>query len=197
MKTLMIVSALTLSLATAVSAADFEQTGVDVVLERNNMTFGLETIDGEAASLNMAVTILPHELVGANADLTLGAEYDINSEDFTVSASYELSKRYGQTNVYADMGAAYTITSGANDGNLDVTPTVGAAYTVNDNLIAFTEVGYTWGASYDWVAEGGTFRVGARYGLNDTLALTPSIVSTFDTGAVDATNLNLEVALRF
>ena len=197
MKTLMIVSALTLSLATAVSAADFEQTGVDVVIERNNMTFGLESVDGEATSLNMAVTILPRELIGANADLTLGAEYDVNSEDFTVSASYELSKRYGQTNVYGNLGAAYTIASGANDGSLDVTPTVGAAYTVNDKLIAFTEVGYTWGASDDWISEGGTVEIGARYALNDNLALTPSLVSTFDTGAADATNLNLEVALRF
>lgn len=195
MKTLMLSAALVLS-TTAAFAADFDNNSVDLVLERDNLTFGVATTAGEATDLSVAVAVLPYEALGADADLTFGAEYDIQSEDFTLSATYGLSKHYGQVNVYGSLEAAYTIESGADAGAWDATPTAGVAYRVNDQLTAFTDVDYTWDASNDWAAEGGSVELGARYAINDDIALTPSVVRTFDTGA-DETNLNLKVALRF
>jgi hypothetical protein len=193
MKNLMIASAFTLSLSAAAAfAADFDATGVNVVLERDNVTFGVDTVAGEATALTFGVAVLPHAIGSADADLTLGFEYGIQSEDLSLSAAYGLTKNYGKQSAYADVEAAYTIDS----ADWDVTPTVGTAYRFNDKLAAFGEVSYTWEASNDWAAAGGAFEVGARYALTDDLALTPSLVRTFDTGA-NATNFNLEVALRF
>ena len=196
MKTLMIASAFAAALSTAAFAEDFDNTGVNVVLERDNLTFGVDAVGGEATSLSIGVAVLPHAVGGADADVTLGFEYGIQSEDLKFSAAYGLTKNYGKLSAYADAEAAYTIASGADAGDWDVTPTIGTAYRVNDKLTAFGEVAYTWEASNDWTANGGTVEAGARYALSDDLALTPSLVRTFDTGA-DETNLNLEVALRF
>jgi len=196
MKTFMIASAISLSLAGAVYAADFDQTGVSLVLERDNLTFGLDTVDGEATALTFGVAVLPHSVLGADADVTLGIEYGVVTEDLTFSAAYGLSKAYGKVNVYGDVEAAYTVASGGSDGVWTATPTVGASYTVNEKLAAFGEVSYAWNVSDNWAREGGAVEVGARYSLTDTVSLTPSLVRTFDTGA-NATNLNLELALRF
>jgi hypothetical protein len=196
MKTLMIASAVSLSLAGSVSAADFDQTGVSLVLERDNLTFGIDTVDGEATALTFGVAVLPHTVLGADADVTLGFEYGVVTEDLTFSAAYGLSKHYGKVNVYGDVEAAYTVASGDTDGDWTATPTVGAAYAVNDKLSAFGEVSYTWTVSDDWAREGGAVEVGARYSLTDTISLTPSLVHTFDTGN-DATNFNLTVGVLF
>lgn len=196
MKTVMFASAIAISLSTAAFAADFDNTGVDFLLERDNLTFGVETVRGEATALTFGVAVLPHAVGSADADVTLGFEYGIVSEDLTFSAAYGLTKNYGQLSAYADVEAAYTVASGATNGVWNVTPTVGTTYRVNDKLTAFGEVAYTWEASNDWARAGGAVEVGARYALTDDLALAPSLVRTFDTGA-DATNFNLKVALRF
>lgn len=196
MKTVMIASAVAMSLSTAAFAEDFDNNGVNFVLERDNVTFGVDTVDGEATALSLGVAVLPHAVGSADADVTLEFEYGIQSEDLSLSAAYGLTKNYGQLSAYADLEAEYTIASGDDKGAWDVTPTIGTSYRVNDKLAAFGEVAYTWNASDDWANAGGTVELGARYALNDDLALTPSLTRTFDTGA-DETNLNVEVALRF
>lgn len=195
MKTLMLSAALVVG-ATAAFAADFDNNAVNLTLERDNMTFGLETTAGEATALTFGVAVLPHSVAGADADLTLGVDYGIVTEDFTLSAAYGLSKTYGQVNVYGSTEAAYTIASGESDGNWEATPTLGAAYIVNDQLNVYSEVSYTWDASNDWAREGGSVELGARYELTADLSVTPSLVRSFDTGA-DETNLNLEVGVSF
>lgn len=195
MKTILLATAFVLG-AGAAMAADFDNNTVDLVLERDNLTFGIGSTNGEATDLSVGVAVLPHSLMGADADLTLGAEYGIQSEDFTLSAAYGVSKHFNQLNVYGSAEAAYTIASGADAGAWEVTPTVGAAYHVNDKLTAFSEVSYSWDASNDWTANGGSVELGARYAINDDIALTPSVVRSFDTGA-DETNLGLSVGLRF
>jgi hypothetical protein len=196
MKTFMLTSALALSLSNAAVASDFDNNGLNLVLERGNLTFELDTVAGEATALSFGVAVLPHTVLGADADLTLGVEYAIQDEDFALTAAYGLSKQYGQVSVYGELEAAYNIASGGNKGNWDATPTVGATYTVNDKLSTFGEVSYTWNASDNWSGQGGAVEIGARYALTDDLALTPSLVRTFETGA-DATNFNIEVAFRF
>lgn len=195
MKKILLATALVFA-GTAAFSADFDNNGVNLVLERDNLTFGIDTVAGEATELSVGVAVLPHAVAGADADLTLGAAYDIQNEDFTLSAEYGLSKHFNQLNVYGSVEAAYTIASGANEGVWEATPTVGAAYHVNDKLTAFSEVSYTWDASNDWTRAGGEVEAGARYAINDDIAITPSIVRSFDTGA-DETNLNLAVGLRF
>lgn len=196
MKTTILTAAALVLASTAAFAADFDNNSVDLVLERDNMTFGLSSSAGQANDLSVAVTVLPYAVMGADADLTFGAKYGIQSEDITLTAAYGLSKNYGQLSVYGTAEAAYTIASGAAEGAWDATPTVGVGYRVNDQLSAYTQVGYTWDASNDWSQEGGTVEAGARYAVSDNIALTPSVAHTFDTGA-DETNLNLKVALRF
>ena len=196
MKTFMIASAISLSLAGAVSAADFEQTGISLVLERDNLAFGIDTVDGEATTLTFGVAVLPHAVLGADADVTLGFECGVVTEELTFSAAYGLSKHYGKVNVYGEVEAAYTVAPGETGGNWITTPTIGAAYAVNDKLSAFGEVSYAWNVSDNWAREGGAVEVGARYSLTDTVSLTPSIVRTFDTGS-DATNFNLTVGVLF
>lgn len=195
MKTLMLSTALVLA-TTAAFAGDFDNNSVDLILERDNLTFGVSTLNGEATDLSLGVTVLPYAVMGLEADLTLGAEYGIQSEDFTLSGKYALSKDINQLNLNGAVKAAYTINSGADEGAWMVTPSVGVKYNVNDKLAAFGDVSYDWDASNDWARTGGAVEVGARYALTDDLALTPSLVRTFDTGA-DETNLNVKVALRF
>ena len=181
---------------TAAFAGDFDNNSVDLVLERDNLTFGVSTLNGEATDLSVGVTVLPYTVMGLDADLTLGAEYDIQWENFTLSGKYEVSKNINDFNVNAAAKAAYTIESGVDEGTWMVTPSVGVKYNVNDKLAAFGNVSYDWNASDEWTRAGGEAEVGARYALTDDLAITPSLVRTFDTGA-DETNLNVKVALRF
>lgn len=199
MKTTMItVAALTAAtiFATTAFAADFDNTATNLVLERDNLTFGIESVSGEATAMSVGIAVLPHSVLDADADLTLGVKYAIQDEDLTFTAAYGLSKHYGQVNVYGTAEAAYTIVSGASEGEWDATPTVGASYAVNEQLAAFSEVSYTWNATNDWAAEGGALEVGARYELSDNVSVTPSLVRSFDTAA-DETNVKVELGLRF
>jgi opacity protein-like surface antigen len=196
MKTLMIASAISAALASAAVAADFEETGVSLVLERENLSFGIDTVDGEATALTFDVAVLPHTVLGADAQVKLGFEYGVVTEDFTFSAAYAMSKAYGQITVYGDAEAAYTVASGDTGGEWTATPTVGASYAVNDKLSAFGEVSYTWNVTDDWSREGGAVEVGAHYSLSDSVVLAPSLVHTFDTKN-DATNFNMTVAVLF
>jgi hypothetical protein len=195
MKKILIATAFVFA-GTAAMAADFDNNSVDLVLERDNVTVGVSTLAGEPTDLSLGVTVLPYAVMGLEADLTLGAKYGIQSEDITLSAAYELSKNIGKLNLNGAVKAAHTIESGAGEGVWAVTPSVGAKFNVNDKLSAFGKVSYEWDASNDWARAGGDAEVGARYAVTDDLALTPSLVRTFDTGA-DETNLNLKVALRF
>ena len=195
MKTTILTAALVLA-STAAFAADFDNNSSDLVLERGNMTFGVSLAASQATDLSVAVTVLPYSMMGAEADLTLGANYGIQSEDITLTAAYGLSKNYGPMNVYGSAEAAYTIASGATAGTWDVTPTVGVGYTASDKLSAFSEVSYAWDASNAWAQEGGAVKVGARFALSDNIALTPSVSHSFNTEA-DETNMNLKLALQF
>lgn len=197
MKNIMIASALALSVsATTAIAGNFDNNAVNVVLERNNLTFGLETVAGEATALTFGVAVLPHTVFGADADVTLGAEYGIQSEDFTFTAAYGLTKRYDAVALYGEMEAAYVIGSGTAKGNWYATPMLGVSYDVNKKFTTFGEVSYGFDVSNNWARQGGALEIGARYALTDAVALKPSIVRTFNTAA-DETNFKLEVGLRF
>lgn len=196
MKTFMITTALIASMATGAMAADFDNTQMNVMLQRDNLSFGLETVDGEATALTFGVEVLEHTMMGADASVSLGAEYGVVSEDFTFTAAYGLEKGLGKMTVYGDVEAAYTVASGSINGGWTATPTLGASYQVSDKLDAFGEVSYTWDVSNDWNSVGGAVEVGADFAVTETVALRPSLVRTFDT-ANDETNFKLEAVLNF
>lgn len=197
MKTTLMATAVVAALAaTSASAGDFDNNAVTLELYRDNVAFSLGTVAGEATSVGVDIAILPHEVLGATADLTLGAEYGIVSEDVTLSATYGLSKQYNALTAYGELGAAYTVASGSTDGVWVATPLVGVSYAYNDKLSAFTEVSYSWNASNDWAKQGGLLEVGATYNIQDGLYVRPSVTRSFDTAA-DETNVALKVGLAF
>lgn len=202
MKTLMLTSTLALSLSTAAMANDdFESNSVSLVLERDNLTFGVESVDGKTTELSAYLAVLPHTVLGADADVTLGFKHQLEGNEEThLSIAYGLGKTYGQTRVYGDVEAEYLVGSNDQtvDGEWDVTPTVGVAYTFNEQLSAFGEVSYTWEASNDWARAGGAIEVGTRWNVTEIVWLQPSLVHSFDVpGAKDQTNAHLELGLRF
>jgi hypothetical protein len=196
MKTFLIALALALTTATAATAADFDNTAVNLTLVGGAMSFGLETVAGDATALTVGTYVLPHTLMGADAHVNLDAKYGIVSEELTFSAAYALSKNFNALTVYADAEAAYTVASGSTDGGWTATPTVGASYDLNANMYTFGEVSYSWNVSDNWKRAGGALEVGLGYALSDSVVLVPSLVRTFDTGA-DSTNIKLETVIRF
>lgn len=196
MKSVLMAAAAAAVLGTAAVADDFDNTAATLELYRNNVAYSLGTVAGEATTLGVDVAIIPHEVLGATADLTLGAEYGIVSEELTFSAAYGVSKQFNAVTAYGQMGAAYTVASGSADGVWVATPLVGASYTFNDRLSAFGEVSYSWDASNDWTTQGGMAEIGAVYNIQSGLYVQPSVTRSFDTAA-DETNVALKVGLAF
>jgi hypothetical protein len=196
MKSVFLAAAAVAVLGTTAVADDFDNTAVTLELYRNNVAYSLGTVAGEATTLGVDVAILPHDVLGATADVTLGVEYGIVSEDLTFSATYGVSKQFNAVTAYGELEAAYTVGTGSTDGVWVATPLVGASYAFNDRLSAFGEVSYSWDASNDWASEGGLAEIGAVYNIQDGLYVQPSITRSFDTAA-DETNVALKVGLAF
>lgn len=196
MKSFVLASVTVAALATSAMANDFDNNAVSLELYRDNVAVGLESVGGEATALTFGVAILPHEVLGATADLTLGAEYGIVDEDLTFSATYGLSKNYGKMTGYVDLEAAYTVGSGSTDGAWVATPLVGVSYDLSDKLDAFGEVSYAWDATDDWASQGGLVEVGATYDIADGLYVRSSVTRSFDTAA-DETNLAVKLGVAF
>lgn len=195
MKSVLLAAAVAV-LGTAAVADDFDNTAVTLELYRDNVAYSLGTVAGEATTLGVDVAILPHDVLGATADVTLGAEYGIVSEELTFSAAYGVSKQFNAVTAYGELEAAYTVGTGSTDGVWVATPLVGASYAFNDRLSAFGEVSYSWDASNDWASQGGLAEIGAVYNIQDGLYVQPSITRSFDTAA-DETNVALKVGLAF
>lgn len=196
MKSVLLAAAAVAVLGTAAVADDFDNNAVTLELYRDNVTFSLDTVAGEATALGVDVAILPHEVLGATADVTLGAEYGIVTEDLTFSATYGLSKEFDAVTAYGELEAAYTVASGSTDGVWVATPLVGASYAFNKKVSAYGEVSYAWDATNDWAREGGLVEVGAVYNVQDGLYVQPSLTRSFDTAA-DETNVGLKLGLAF
>jgi opacity protein-like surface antigen len=196
MKSVLLATAAVAVLGTAAMADDFDNNTATLELYRDNVAFSLGTVAGEATSLGVDVAVLPHEVLGATADLTLGAEYGVVTEDLTVSATYGVSKEFNAVTAYGQLEAAYTVASGSTDGVWLATPLVGASYRFNDKLSAFGEVSYSWDATNDWAQQGGLVEVGATYNIQDGLYVRPSVTRSFDTAA-DETNVAIKLGMAF
>lgn len=192
-----LVAASIIALASAASAADFDSNSVTLQFNRDNIVSKLNVTAGEATDVSVGAYILPHSVLGADADVFVEANYGIVTEDLTFGATYDLQKNVSdKTTVYGTVEAAYTVASGSTAGAWEVTPLVGASYAVNDKLAAFGEVSYAFDASNDWNRVGGVVEIGADYSVTDGVYVRPSITHTFDT-ATDETNAALTIGLAF
>lgn len=193
MKTTMIALATVAGLATSAAyAGDFDNTGVDFVFTSGNLSFAAESTDGELDALETRVNVLPHSLGFADADVTAYAGYSVITDEAYAGAKYNVVKDIEALKLYGSLGAEYDV--GTTDWT--VTPKVGADYVVAEKLSVFAEVSYDYNASQDWAKMGGEAALGVNYAITDAVAIRPSVVRTFDTGA-DETNLNVAVALAF
>lgn len=197
MKTTIMASAVAAMLATSAAAGDFDTNKVTLQFNRDNIVGKLGVTDGEATDLSVGAYILPHTVLGADADVYVSTSYGIVSEDLTFGATYGLQKKLNdKLTAYGSLEAAYTVASGGTDGAWEVTPLAGASYSFNEKLSAFGEVSYAFDATNDWAQDGGLLEVGADYALADGIFVRPSLTRSFDTGA-DETNAALTIGVSF
>ena len=197
MKTVLFASAVAALFATTAVAGDFDANSVTLQFNRDNLQVETGVVAGELTDLTVGAYVLPHTVLGADADVFASLNYGVVTEDLTLAARYGLQKELNaQLTAYGSLEAAYTVSSGSTDGAWAVTPLAGASYRLNDQLAAFGEVSYEFDASNDWASEGGLIEVGADYTLTSGVFIRPSITRSFDTAA-DETNAALTVGLAF
>lgn len=187
---------ITMVFVSTASAGDFDNNKLTVELYQNNTVIAVETDGEDLSSVGVEISVLPHDLFGATADLTLGAKYGVVSEDVTLSTIYGVSKQHDTFTAYGEVDASYTVASGSTNGVWVVKPMVGASHSINDKLAAFGEVSYGWDASNDWTKQGGVVEVGMTYNIDDGFYVRPSIFRSFDS-ASDQTNAALKIGLAF
>ena len=197
MKITIMATAVAAMLATSAIAGDFDTNTVTLQFNRDNIVGKLGVTDGDATDLSVGAYILPHTVLGADADVFVSAGYGIVSEDLTFGATYGLQKALNdKLTAYGSLEADYTVASGGTNGTWEVTPLAGASYAFNEKLSAFGEVSYAFDASNDWAQNGGLVEVGADYALADGIFVRPSLNRSFDTNA-DETNAALTVGISF
>lgn len=197
MKTVLMASAVAALFATSAVAGDFDTNSVTLQFNRDNIVGKLGVTAGEVTDLSVGAYILPHSVLGADADVYVATTYGVVTEDLTFGATYGLQKKLGdKLTAYGSLEAAYTVASGSTDGAWEVTPLAGASYSLNENLAAFGEVSYAFDASNDWAQDGGLVEVGVDYTVASGIFVRPSLIRSFDTGA-DETNAALTVGLSF
>ena len=197
MKTVLMASAVAALFATSAVAGDFDTNSVTLQFNRDNIVGKLGVTAGEVTDLSVGAYILPHSVLGADADVYVATTYGVVTEDLTFGATYGLQKKLGdKLTAYGSLEAAYTVASGSTDGAWEVTPLAGASYAMNDKLSAFGEVSYAFDASNDWAQDGGLVEVGVDYTVASGIFVRPSLTRSFDTGA-DETNAALTVGLSF
>lgn len=197
MKTIMLTTALVLA-STAAFAGDFDANEVVLSAQSGGLKFALGTVEGDLTSVATTANFANYQLgifeSSADATVTYGRVTDTLSAKLAYNLSTDLNDA---TSLYGTAAVAYTApTADLTDGDVTVAPTVGVSYAATESLSVFGDVTYTWNATNDWDAEGGSFAVGADYAVSETVSVTPSVIRSFNTGA-DATNLKLEATLRF
>lgn len=197
MKTVLMASAVAALFATSAVAGDFDTNTATLQFARDNIVGKLGVTAGEVTDLSVGAYILPHTVLGADADVFVSTKYGVVTEDLSFGATYGLQKKLSeQLTAYGSLEAEYTVASGSTDGAWEVTPLAGASYALNEKLAAFGEVSYAFDATNDWAQDGGLVEVGVDYTVADGIFVRPSLTRSFDTGA-DETNAALTVGLSF
>ena len=184
---------------TAPAVEDFDANEFIATAKSGNLEFSLGTVDGELSTVKTGAYVAAWTL-GADIDTNVYTALTYDRLDETLAASAELNVQKALNQLFAVYGSAelsyVAPTADLDAGDTFVTPTVGAKYTFADGADVFAEVAYDWNVSNDWAQAGGAAEVGVDYFVTDRIAITPSLVRTFDTDA-DATNLKVELGLVF
>jgi hypothetical protein len=129
-----------------------------------------------------------------NSTVDVFGSYRRDTDEFSIGAVAGLSYTLNSFDLYANGEVEYFTRS----QTFEVTPTVGASYSVNNMISVFGEVGYTWNASNSWSREGGVAEVGINFAIADNVTLTPSIRHRFDMhGVANNTQAHVGVAFSF
>lgn len=198
MKNLLFTTATVALFAGVASAEDFDNTTFETVLYSDRYQF---TLSGDNAdgfnSAAAGVVLFPYELGTLDANVYVELGYHFLDETVTVTGEYQMSKVYGFGELYGAVAVDYTAADddlGGGDWNLS--PYIGAAYDMSDNVVAFAEVGYSWNMSQEWDTNGGYGEIGVDFLVDENIKITPSVVKTFDTPD-DSAQVNLTVAFAF
>lgn len=200
MKNTLLTIAVALGLtANTALANNFDNTVASVTAEFGQFDLTVEgDSDNGYTKLQFGATVLNYNISEA-----VSSELDVFAAHYNRVNSYGIGVEYSAT-YRADTLALWGITKieyiGQSDdfsnGNVNVTPKLGAGYVVNDTVEVWSEVGYTWVASNEWNATGGVVEVGADFALAENVTFTPSVTRRFDVAA-EETQLNLGVTFNF
>jgi len=199
MKNFMITTALFATLSTTAVAADFEANQYVTTFSSGMLEFSLGAVETDLTSATAtAVGVATYSFGKVDTSVDLSFGYDFAEDEVATAATLNAVTSVNPLlSVYGSAEVAYVAASDdLSNGDVLVSPTVGAAYAVSDRADVFAEVGYAWNASENWTREGGEVEVGLDFAVNDAFTVSPSLVRSFDT-TEDATNFKLEATLRF
>lgn len=199
MKTLLATTAIAVTLSAPVYAENFDNFQGYVTAYMGDFQFTIEgTQDAGYTNLEAGYTFLNYDLSATStASATAYVDYDRLNDTFGVTGEYSMTYSPGVWAVYGVAALSYVAPTGdLGNGDFFVTPSVGAGYSISENVSAWAEVDYMWDMSNGFARQGGELEVGMTFGLADNVALEPSIVRTFDTGA-DETQARIGLGFWF
>lgn len=198
MKNVMMTTAIVGFISTAAVAENFDNNVFATTVTSGALDFSVEATQDDVVSFTTGATIADYAI--GDFDTTARTSLGYNRLDETLTFAIAYNAQTDLTDRITAYGTAeVSYTTAAADlsaGTVEVAPTLGAKYAVNDVIDLFADVTYEWDASNDFARLGGYAEVGADYAIARDVTITPSVVQTFD-AAEDAANLRIEVAFAF
>lgn len=182
----------------AANADDFDNTTFETVLYSGKYEFSLSgDTDNGFNNTAVGMVLFPHEVGTLNASVYTELGYNFDDNEVSVTGEYQMFKNYDFGELYGAVAVDYvTLDDDLDSGDWGLTPHIGAVYDVTNKASVFAEVGYSWNMTQDWDATGGYTEVGVDFSVSDNVALTPSVIRTFDT-ANDEYQANLTLGISF
>ena len=198
MKTFLATSAFLAVVTTTATAADFDANTFGLTATAGAVDFSVNTNENELTDFSVGAVGLATRFVGIDAAVRGELGYDLDADAIAMRGEALGTTTVGQqATVYGTIAIEYvTAETNLRDGDYFLNPSVGFSYAFNDTVGAFGEVGYAWDLFDDAARVGGYMEVGFPVNVTDAVTVTPSFVRDIDDG-VEATNLNLAVALAF
>lgn len=198
------VSAALVVAATTAFAGNFDNTSIVTTFSSGKLEFslGADQADGFRSAEVTAFTT-EGALWGFDTYTAVSLGYDRLSSVAT-TPSLALGVEAGgardlsaEFTVYGDVAVDYVAaTNDLGNGDVFLTPTVGASYNLTGAISAFGEVDYRWNLSGGTVGERGTVEVGLAGVVTEGLIVKGSVVQPFNTANDDA-QVKLETVLAF
>lgn len=202
-KTLALSTALAVA-ATGAFAENFDNTAVVTTFSSGKLEFslGMDRADGFRSAEVTAFTT-EGVLWGFDTYTAVSLGYD-RANSLASGESLTLGVEAGGTRalsteftVYGDVSVDYVAAAGdLGNGDVFLTPNVGASYNLTGAVSAFGDVDYRWNLTNGAVGERGTVEVGLAGVVTEGLIVKGSVVQPFDTPNNDA-QLKLETVLAF